>query len=75
MPVGKHWLKHENKKLAFIAKYNDKGVLQEPVVEFGEDGKKLRQYFIKGESYDGKYQQWYPESDELQIDYNYVNVV
>ena len=71
--VGKHWKKHPNGTLSYMATYDKKGRLNEPAREFDENGQKTAEY-IKNpeEKLDGHYQSWY-SNGQLQIDCYYVN--
>lgn len=71
--VGKHWKKHPNGTLAYMATYDKKGRLKEPAREFNENGQKIAEYSKNSEGkFDGPYQSWYPNG-QLQSDCNYVS--
>ncbi|MBM3200892.1 MAG: toxin-antitoxin system YwqK family antitoxin [Chlamydiae bacterium] len=72
MPVGKHWKKHANGKLAYVAIYDKKGKLKEPIVEFNENGQKIAQYYVQNKELHGEYQEWYP-SGKIAKQYVYSN--
>ncbi|MDB6081688.1 MAG: hypothetical protein JWO53_960 [Chlamydiia bacterium] len=56
VPIGRHFRNHPNGKQAFIAIYDSKGVLQEPIKEFSDAGRLIAEYGCK----DGSRKEWYP---------------
>ncbi|HSX04312.1 MAG TPA: hypothetical protein VLG76_06245 [Rhabdochlamydiaceae bacterium] len=69
--IGKHWKNHENGKPAFAALYDLEGNLLEPIVEYGEEGQKIAEYFIAGDKREGAFKEWYPNG-QLKLDYYYA---
>ncbi|RDD44957.1 hypothetical protein TrispH2_003210 [Trichoplax sp. H2] len=71
--VGKHWKKHENGTMAFLATYDKKGLLKEPIREFDENGQKIAEYSRNPEGqFHGKFQSWFSDG-KLLTDGYYVN--
>ena len=65
--IGKHWKKHSNGTISFLATYDRKGRLKEPIREFAENGQRIAEYSKNlDEKLEGPYQSWYstgqPES-------------
>jgi antitoxin component YwqK of YwqJK toxin-antitoxin module len=70
-PVKAHFRNHPNGNKAFSARYNDKGELVEPMLEYNEKGQKIRQsFFVAGER-DGDFFEWY-DNGQLKVDYHFV---
>ncbi len=70
IPFGKHWRNHENGAMAFLALFDEKGVLLGPIEEWGEDGVRLAHYFLKEGKLDGPFKQWY-EDKKLKSEFHY----
>ncbi|MBS0615175.1 MAG: hypothetical protein JSR58_01315 [Verrucomicrobia bacterium] len=70
--IGKHWRHHENGKLAFLALYDDKGLLQNPIEEFNAAGQKTAHYFVKEGKLQGPFKQWYDDG-KPKVEFNYDN--
>ena len=65
--INKHWKKHANKTMAFLALYNKKGILKEAIREFAENGQKIAEYFVDKEGkLEGHYRRWY-KNGQLKI--------
>lgn len=54
LPVGAHFLKFENGSVESIVKYDDKGVLKEPLRRYSKEGKIVFEGDIEG-----TFQEWY----------------
>lgn len=71
--IGKHWKKHENGTLSFLATFDTKGALKEPIREFDDNGQKIAEYSRNEEDkFNGKFQSWFSDG-KLQTDCYYVN--
>ena len=70
--TGRHWKVHLNGKNAYLALYDDKGTLLQPIVEFYDNGQKSMEDFVNGDVKDKAYKEWY-ENGQIKIDYNYLN--
>ncbi|HUD01517.1 MAG TPA: toxin-antitoxin system YwqK family antitoxin, partial [Rhabdochlamydiaceae bacterium] len=71
IPMGKHWRSHDNGQQGFLAIYDDKGNLLQPIEEWNESGQKVAQYSIKNNKFDGSFKQWSNEGKIIN-DLNYV---
>ncbi|MEM7175742.1 MAG: hypothetical protein AAF443_07445 [Chlamydiota bacterium] len=73
LKIGKHWKKHANGKMAYLAIYDQQGNLKEPILEFNEEGQKVAEYTIDQEGkYQGAYQTWHGNG-QLAYDYLYID--
>ena len=73
MSYGKHWKNHSNGQPAYLALYDKKGVLQEPILEWNEKGQKIAEYTIDSEgNYQGHFRTWHPNG-QIACDYHYVD--
>ena len=71
--VGKHWKKHENGTMAYLATYDKKGRLKEPIREFDENGQRVAEYSLnQNGQYEGSLQSWYSDG-KLRADCVYVD--
>jgi antitoxin component YwqK of YwqJK toxin-antitoxin module len=68
--VGKHWKNHPNQQRAFVAEFGKDGNLLQPIVEFNEEGQKVRQFFLIEEKLEGPYFEWYADGS-AKLEYNY----
>jgi len=69
--IGKHWRNHENGALAFLAHFDDKGILLDPIQEWNDEGILISQYFLKEGRFDGSFKQWY-DSGKLKCEFCYL---
>ncbi|OGN56669.1 MAG: hypothetical protein A3D96_06005 [Chlamydiae bacterium RIFCSPHIGHO2_12_FULL_44_59] len=69
-PKNRHWRTHLNGALAYQANFNSDGVLLEPIVEYNEDGQKLREFFVLGDRFNGPYYEWY-DTGIAKVEYSY----
>ena len=74
VPVGEHTMKYANGALERVAKYDAKGALKEPVVEYYENGNKRAEYFRIDDHYEGAYREWY-SNGASKCEYEYKNGV
>ncbi len=73
MCLGKHWKNHPNGQPAYLALYDKKGALQEPILEWDEAGTKIAEYTTDSEgNYQGQFQTWHPNG-QIACDYHYVD--
>ncbi|MBF5059556.1 hypothetical protein NEPTK9_001070 [Candidatus Neptunochlamydia vexilliferae] len=71
--VGKHWRKHENGTMAYLAVYSRKGQQKGPIREFDENGQKVAEYSQNEEGkLEGPYKSWFPDG-ALQNDCHYAS--
>jgi antitoxin component YwqK of YwqJK toxin-antitoxin module len=71
MAIGKHFRNHPNGTLAYEAHFDERGALLQPVVEFNQNGQKIRQFFAVGEKLTGPYFEWYDDGVP-KVEYNYA---
>jgi antitoxin component YwqK of YwqJK toxin-antitoxin module len=65
--IGKHWRKFPNGRFSYIAQYNNKGKLKEPIFEYNENGQCVAQYKLEGKNFVGEYKEWYPSGQISKI--------
>lgn len=70
-PVGRH-IKKSQDTLIYIAEYDKKGTLLNPIEEFDSSNHKILEYFKDDFGFQGKFIEWYPNGN-LKKEHNYVN--
>ncbi len=65
-PIGKHWRNHSSKEPAYLALYDNKGKLLQPICEYATGHRKTAEYSLEDEKVHGLFRVWSEDGQLLQ---------